>query len=115
MARAATVISRGRLLYGSALVLAPDALLGELHAGAVDRRARTFARVLGARQVIEAMLVGPGASPRRIRLGAAVDGVHALTMVTLAAVDPRRRGLAGANALVATALALLGLEEARHG
>jgi hypothetical protein len=64
--------------------------------------------------VIEAMLVGPGASPRRIRVGAMVDGAHGLTMVVLARVDRSRRGLATANALVAAGLALTGWQEARR-
>jgi len=109
-----TVIARGRLVYGAALLLAPDALLGELRMGPLDRRARSVARVLGARQLIEGTLVGSGASVRRIGLGAAVDGVHALSMGALAWLDPRRRRLATANALVATALALAGVVEVRR-
>ncbi|HLI58060.1 MAG TPA: hypothetical protein VKV21_00205 [Solirubrobacteraceae bacterium] len=114
MSRLKTAIARGRLVYGAALVLAPDALLGALDAGEVDGRARTFARVLGARQVAEAALVGPGASARRIRVGAAVDGIHALTMVALAGLDRRRRRLATVNALIASALALAGVVELRR-
>lgn len=115
MPRVERMIAGGRILYGTALLLTPDAVLGRLHAGRIDHRARLVVRVLGVRQLLEAMLVGPGASPRRIRVGVMVDAAHAASMVALARVDPPRRRLATASALVAGGFALTGLAEARRG
>ncbi|PZS06759.1 MAG: hypothetical protein DLM64_15985 [Solirubrobacterales bacterium] len=99
----------GRVLHGSALLLAP---VGDPLG---DRGARVFARVLGARQLLQAAVVRPGSARGQVLAGAAVDGAHAASMVLLALVDPRRRALAGANALAASAFALGGLCEAERG
>lgn len=109
------VLAGFRLLYGSALLAAPDALLGDLPEARIDRRALAFARVLGARQVVQAVMAYRWPSRRASLVGVAVDGAHAASMVTLARLDPRRRGLASANALGASAFALAGLLAARRG
>lgn len=101
-----------RLAYGSALLLAPDALLGDLTRARTDRRARLFARVLGARHVVETAVLWRHRSRRWLLGGAAVDGLHAATMIGLALIDEERRGPANANALGAAAFALAGLYEA---
>jgi hypothetical protein len=103
-----------RLLYGSVLLLAPGAVLHELPHGRVDWRALAVARVLGARHLLQAAVVGHG-SERWLRAGAVVDAGHAATMVALAALRPERRALAGANALVAASLAAGGIVESRRG
>ncbi len=96
------------------LISAPGLLLRELAHARVDRAALAFARVLGARQLLEALLIaGPRADCRRLRIGAAVDAVHAVTAIVLAVTRPRHRRLALANAVVAAALAAEGLREAR--
>lgn len=102
------------MLYGSVLFLAPDRVLNALPHDPIDRRARTFARVLGARHLLQAAIVDRHASKRRLRAGAVVDAGHALTMVALAALRPQRRWLAGANALAAAAFAAAGILETRR-
>ena len=104
-----------RLLYGSVLLLAPRAALHELPHGRVDWRALTLARVLGARHLLQAAVVGSHGSERWLRAGAVVDAGHAATMVAFAALRPERRALAGANALVAASLAAGGIVESRRG
>lgn len=103
-----------RLLYGSALLLAPDALLGGLPEARIDSRALRFARILGARQIVQAVVADRWPSRGWILVGAAVDGAHAASMTTLALLDRRRRGLASANALGATAFMLAGLLDSRR-
>ncbi len=103
-----------RLLYGSGLLLAPGALLGHVPEARIDRRTRGFARVLGVRQIAQAAAVDRRRSRSWILAGVAVDAIHATTMAGLALLDSRRRVLAGANALAATAFALAGLHDARR-
>lgn len=114
--RAAGALTGARVLWGSALLLAPGAMLGEARDAQTDRRARTFARVLGARQLAQAALVAPrGSRDWVILAGAAVDAAHAATMVALAVLDRTRRKLALTNAFAATAFALAGAREAHRG
>jgi hypothetical protein len=58
-----------------------------------DRVAVAVLRVLGLRHVGQAVVEVLGPQPVVRHLGAAVDGLHALTAVGLAVLDPRwRRG-----------------------
>ncbi len=99
-----------RVLYGSALLLAPDSLIGE-RAG---RSERAFARILGARHLVQAALAGPCSTPRLLRVGVAIDATHAATMIALAVWKPRLRALASANALAAASFAGAGIFEAKR-
>lgn len=105
-ARALTLL---RGAYGVTLLARPRELLAD--AGLrTDAHALAFARVLGARHLVQALVLGGSAHPL-VRLGALVDGVHAATVLAWAALDePHRRGLL-VNAAVATALAVEGLHE----
>ena len=109
------LLAGGRLVYGTMLLIKPEAVLGELTGPTVDRRARTFARVLGVRQIIQSVLVPGDASRDRVLIGAAVDTIHGATMAVLAVLDPTRRRLAGANVVVASAFTLAGLRRASRG
>ena len=101
-----------RAAYGAALLAAPRALLYPAARNRVDRAALAFARVLGARQVGEALLITErGAQEGWARAGAAVDALHAVTTVALAVARPERRRLALANAAVAMVLTAEGLRE----
>lgn len=104
------------MLYGSVLLLAPGEVLHALSHEPIDRRALTFARVLGARHLLQAVIVDRHASKRRLRAGALVDAGHAVTMVVLAVLRPERRWLAGGSALAAATFAAAGiLETGRPG
>ena len=102
--RALTVI---RAAAGAALLLAPEATLAPLTGVSPDERARLFARALGIRHLLEATVLWRVPSPRAVRLGAAVDAVHAATTLGLFA-DRRRRRLAAVNCLTASGFAIAG-------
>jgi hypothetical protein len=119
----AWVITLVRAGYGVALVVAPRALIqltgdpgtgqpaGASRAG---RRACGVARVLGVRHLVQAGLTAVAlraAEPDPslpLGLGAAVDVLHATTMVGLAAVDRGARRVALADTGVEMALAVAG-------
>jgi hypothetical protein len=124
----AWLVTLVRAGYGVALVVAPQALI-KLTGDAVTgqspgqrggaararpgRRACGVARVLGVRHLVQAgvtavaLRADPG-SPYALAGGAAVDALHAGTMVGLAAVDRRARRVALADAGVELALATAG-------
>jgi hypothetical protein len=121
----AWVITLVRAGYGVALVVAPQVLIqltgdpGTGQPAGVSRarpggRACGVARVLGARHLIQAGLTAVAlraAEPDPslpLGLGAAVDVLHATTMVGLAAVDRGARRVALADTGVEMALAVAG-------
>ncbi len=104
-----------RVLFGSALLVAPGALLGDLAPqGQIDTGVRVFARVLGARHLVEAAMLWRHRSRGWILASAGIDATHGVTMLALAALDPKRRRLALANAIAASAITIAGLREARR-
>lgn len=103
-----------RVVWGSALLIAPEAVLRELPHHKIDPGVRMFARVLGARHLLQAAVTSRGNNRGRVLAGAAVDATHAVTMVTLAALRPDWRGLALTNALTATVLAAAGVAGSGH-
>lgn len=106
-------MTAARVVYGAALLGAPDALLSDLRHDPADQRARAFARILGSRHLVEALVVGRHHSRGWILADAAVDGAHAGTMLAVAALDRRRRRLALTNALVAGVFTWVGVRTAR--
>ena len=106
---AATTVLRAAL--GTALLTSAEPLLGELGGRPPDAGARVFARVLGARHLVEAGLLAHAPSKARLRAGALVDGIHAVTALVLAERRHHRR-LAETNAVSAALLAAAGLTAA---
>jgi hypothetical protein len=105
-----------RLGYGSLLLVAPRPLVraasGRRRAG---RSEVLFARVLGLRQLGEAVaVVSTRREPAVVAVGAGVDAVHAVTAAALAVRTREHRRAAAANAAVAAALALAGTARARR-
>jgi hypothetical protein len=95
----------GLNLVGAAgLLLAPSVLLGDHAVGGVDRRARVLARILGARQLGEALILMRRATPGRMLAGASANALHAASMILLARFSPRWRGPALTSAAMASAL-----------
>lgn len=81
----------------------------------VDHRARVVVRILGARYLAQAVMISSAPrTPFAPAIGAAVDVIHASSMVALAAVDQRRRRLALADAGAATVFAAAGWRSARR-
>jgi hypothetical protein len=103
-AGAVTSVDALRLAYGSLLVLRPDALLGSKRVSGSDERIRSVVRVLGARHVVQAVIVGTWPTGPCRRVGAAVDALHSITDVAFARLDARRRRAAALDAAIAVAL-----------
>src|SRR5207248_7968566 len=93
-----------RACYGAALLCAPGLALGLCTGEASSARARTVVRILGARHLAQAVLTMW--RPRRavFAAGTGIDGCHVVSMLALAAADPRlrRAGLADAAAAAAS-------------
>jgi hypothetical protein len=98
-----------RAVWGAGCLAAPAAVGRVLGLAPGDRRALLLLRVLGARDLGQAVLAGTDPPPALLRLGAGVDALHAASMVALAAVsrDHRRPALiSAALAAVWTAASL---------
>jgi hypothetical protein len=108
-----------RAVYGAALVLSPSVPLRLATGRAPDRRTIAVVRVLGLRQVAQAALAAvsaarPAAARRAATVGAAVDAVHAASMLALAAWAPARRREALVDAGLAGAFAVAGARRAQR-
>jgi hypothetical protein len=108
----AWLVTLARAGYGVALIGVPGLLIG-MTGEKPGPRACTVARVLGARHLIQAgvtavsQLGDPGGSVV-LGGGAAVDVLHATSMVVLGAVDSQVRRAALSDAAVETTLAMIG-------
>ena len=113
MGRGSSALVLAEGCWGALLLIAPGRLLGALAGGRIDARVSAIARVLGAREVVQALATGRRPTRRRLHAGALVDGAHAASMVALAAsgVGPRRLTLT--SAATATAFAAAGIAESR--
>jgi hypothetical protein len=98
-----------RLVIGTTLLLEPDAIPGANS----SRRSEVAIRALGARHLLEAIVVNVRPTPGIAAAGAAVDAIHALSALGLAAAVSRYRRLALLNAAGASAFALAGARHAR--
>ena len=102
--------------WGAACLLAPAAVAGRVGGPVPDDREQLVVRILGARQLVQAVLSGARPTPVVLAVGAWVDCVHSLTALALACTDGRRRHVGLADAGVAAAWAGLGrLDLARGG
>jgi hypothetical protein len=111
-------MSRGleaaRALYGAGLLLAPSQALARGARSPLDCPAVIVARVLGARDLLQAAILWERPAPHRQLSGAAVDAAHAASMLALARWShvPTRRRLAARNARTAALFAGIGAVEA---
>jgi len=114
-AHAARWFATARGAYGAALLCAPGPLTSAAAGRPASTGVRATARVLGARQLLQAAVTGAGASPAVLALGAATDLVHAASMLGLALAGRRWRRAALLDAVLATALAAAGAVAAEGG
>lgn len=111
MRRAALV----RAIYGAILLVAPGKVIQTLTGERPPPdRAVLVGRVLGARQLLQALTVDRVRSPGWLLIGTLVDVVHAVSMVGLAAVADQRRWLPALDAVLAGTWAATGLRAARR-
>lgn len=97
-----------RAAWGTVLLSQPRRVLALRDTAGVPGHAVFAARLLGARQLTQAIITALAPTPRVIRLGAAVDTLHACTGVGLAVLVPRWRRTALADAAVAAGFAVGG-------
>lgn len=100
-----------RLMWATALLAIPGRLM-RLFGVVPDPAALRVARILGVRHMLQGSLELLRAGQGLGRVGPAIDGAHALTMGSLAALDRRRRRVAGLDGAIATGLAIGGLSVA---
>ena len=101
-------MSAARAGYGVALLLAPERLLALGAGPPVPAAAVAVARVLGARHLLQSVVTVAAPKSWVVRAGAVVDALHGSSEVALAAVSPRWRGVALADAACAALLAAAG-------
>jgi hypothetical protein len=107
-----TKLTAIRAAWGTVLLLAPDAVLRSVDRRTIDPRARRVTQVLGARELLQALVASRHHSRASILSGAAVDATHAATMLALAIRRPAYRRPAVASTLTATSFAIAGLRTA---
>ena len=112
-ARIATVLERVRGGYGALQLAAPALVSKHVLSRPLDPPARAVARVLGARQLGQALASGDSPSYPVLALGVEVDLLHAGSMIVLGLTDRRRRRTAFLDALIAASFALAGALAAR--
>jgi hypothetical protein len=93
---------------GTVLLIRPRQVVGRVAADGTEPWLAVV-RVLGGRLVVQQVLVLVRPTLRRVLAWAAVDAVHALSMVPVAAVWPAHRRLAAVSGAVGAASALLAL------
>lgn len=91
--------------YGAVLLLAPRRFLAAGTRPPIPAFAVAVARVLGARHVLQSIVTVAVPTGRVAGAGAALDALHGSTGVALAALSPRWRRIALADAALATVLA----------
>jgi hypothetical protein len=98
-------MSVARAGYGGALLCVPGPMITALTGTPVAGRDLAVARVLGVRQLAQAAVCGPAPARGLIQAGAAVDCLHAASMLALARAQPRLRRALLAETVIAAALA----------
>ena len=108
MTRSGAVLTALRAAWGVALLAVPARILSVVERADHTRAQLVVARILGVRNVLQAAVtVAIGGRTIR-REGAAVDGIHALTSLGMAAASHRWRRLALTDAAIAAGLATAG-------
>jgi hypothetical protein len=116
-ARKPPVVRLGQLRagLGAAQVLFPGLASRLLAVRPLDRGSRGVIRVLGIRQLSQALVTGTQPSAAVLLVGAEVDAAHAASMITLALCSRRWRRAALVDAMIASLFALAGAAAARSG
>jgi hypothetical protein len=98
-----------RATAGCGLIVFPEAVVSAIGPPeATDGTTILAARVLGVRHLVEASVLALRPSHRVLLTGAAVDAIHAASMVGIALLSPTHRRPALLSATTAAGLAALG-------
>jgi hypothetical protein len=103
---ARTALTATRIIWGVVLLTSPDRVLAKCP-DPVPGYARTGVRILGARQLLEGAVLARHARRPPPEWSIAVDALHGLSMLALAALQPGLRPAAlrsAASAFTLTAL-----------
>lgn len=112
MSRPGTALTGLRAAWGVALLAVPARVLRALERSDHTRAQVVVARILGARNVLQAAVTAAVGGPSIRREGAVVDGIHVLTSLGMAAASRRWRRLALADAAIAAGLCAAGMATA---
>lgn len=93
---------------GLTMLVAPEWVVRRLTPDAPEPRS-WIVRLLGARSLVQNVLIVIRPTRQAMQLGAAVDGLHAASMVGVAALSSRFRRPAAVSAGIATVSALVDL------
>ena len=104
---AAGLVSAGRACYGLVLLAVPAQVI-TVAGTRPSKQSCRVARVLGVRHLVQAAVSGR-AGRGGLAAGAAVDSVHAASMLVMAVMLPRLRRAELADGSIAALLAGLGL------
>ena len=102
-----------RTVVGIALLAQPHGVLAPFSGRSSDRNVGIYARILGARHLLEAAILWRWTTPVVVRAGAAVDAIHAASAFALVKTRHHRR-LASLNVASASTLAILDAALARR-
>jgi hypothetical protein len=102
------LLTTARAGYGVALVTAPGAVIHLITGRFPGRRARQVTRLLGARHLIQAAASTFAPMPAVLAAAAAVDALHAGSMIMLAIADRGARRVALTDALAEALFAVAG-------
>lgn len=108
-------IELARGAWGLAGLVVPRRVLASAGGDPDDQTSRVVMRVLGVRQVGQAVLSGVSPSPAVLALGVWVDSVHALTALGLAVFRRPYAAPALVDAAIASAWAAFGVDDLRSG
>lgn len=101
--------------WGTALLTCPGLVLQHVHRLRADTASRRVTRVLGARQLGQAVLSGVAPSPEVLAMGVWVDAAHAVTAVAFSLSDRTRWRAGVTDAVIAAVWAALGYRDLVHG
>ncbi len=101
-----------RIGYAMVLLTRPGAVLQAVAGRPSGPRGRATVRVLGLREAGQALVCAPRPTAEVLKIGAAVDFIHAATMLALATSSTTWRRPALASAAVATTYAVISSRDA---
>ncbi|MHA3701790.1 hypothetical protein ACXR2U_06365 [Jatrophihabitans sp. YIM 134969] len=100
--------------WGAALLTCPGLVLQHVHRVRVDTASQRVTRVLGARQLGQALLSGVAPSPEVLAMGVWVDAAHAATAVAFSLSDRTRWRAGVTDAVIAAVWAAFGYRDLVH-
>ena len=106
------VLTVVRAAWGAVLLAAPRMVMALISQRPAGRCSRLVARLLGARDLVQAVVLARDQSRPTVAAGIAVDALHSSTMLWLAIRRPEHRRGALFSALIAACFAISGAQRA---